>query len=172
MKIVMKIASIIAKCFAGLSMVALVVMLVVTLADVILRFVFNSPITGATEIARMMMVCMIATLAAVLFEKRHIRVDFVVDKFGRKGQLAFDTVGYLLSAAVCGLMSYQGFLDTLRRYRGNHVYSLLMFPTWPFYLLYAVATGIFAICVIICLIDNFCNKDLYKNKPTGEDVSA
>jgi len=171
MKIVTKIVVFIARVFAGVSMLALLVMLLITLADVTMRSFFNSPIVGTVEIARMMMICMVPGFVLALFEKRHLAVEFIVEKFGRVGQLIFDVFGYLISAGICGLMCYQGFMDMLRVINQNRLYSQLYFPTWPFYCTYAVSMGFFALAILITLINNFLDKDLYVKKPVGEDVT-
>ncbi len=41
-----------------ISILALVVMIVITIADIFMREVFRNPITGSVEIVRMMMICM------------------------------------------------------------------------------------------------------------------
>ena len=41
-----------------ISILALVVMIVITIADIFVREVFRNPITGSVEIVRMMMICM------------------------------------------------------------------------------------------------------------------
>ena len=170
MKKVMKVVTIVGNILAGFSMLALLILLAITIADVVMRYFFRSPITGTVEIARMMMVCMVPAFVVALIEKRHIAVGFIVDMFGRKVQLAFDTVGYLLGAILMGLMSYQGFIDTYRRLSGRHVYTMLRIPTWPFYMLFTVSVGVLAIVIIICLVDNFLNKDLYVKVPRKEEA--
>ena len=170
MKIVTKVAIFLARVFAGISMLALLVMLLITLADVFLRFFFRSPIVGTVEIARMMMICMVPAFVLALFEKRHLAVEFIIEKFGRKGQLVFDTFGYIVSAIIVGLMCYQGFQDMFRVIDQNRLYSQLYFPTWPFYCVYAVSMGFFALAMLICLVNNFLNKDLYLEKPVKVDV--
>ena len=106
MKKMMKVCGTFGNVLSVIAIIALLVMVGVTIADVILREIFGSPITGAVEITRMMMVCMSPAFVAALFENRHVSVGLFVDKMSRKGQLAFDTVGYLLTTVVAGLMCY------------------------------------------------------------------
>ncbi|MCL2376249.1 MAG: TRAP transporter small permease [Defluviitaleaceae bacterium] len=167
MKKVLKITKIAGNAMAVFSIIALLVMLFITLFDILLRQFFNAPITGSIEIARMMMVCMSPAFIAALVEKRHVSVGVFVDMLGRKGQLAFDTFGYLAAATMCGLMSYQGFVDMFRRIDQQAVYSMLRIPTWPFYLLFAVSMGLFAIAIVIYLIDIYLDKERYVKPPKG-----
>ena len=144
-----------------LSVIALLVMLFVTFIDVIFRNFFNSPIPGAVEIARMMMICMSPAFIPALVQKRHIMVGVFIDRLGRKGQMVFDTLGYLLSAIICALISYQGFVEFIKKLTRGDVYTILRIPVWPFMLLFAVAMGIFAISIVIYLIDIYLDKDHY-----------
>ena len=170
MKKVMYVTETVAKGICIFSVVALLVMLIVTILDVFLRFFFNAPLVGSIEIARMMLVCMSPAFVYALVLKRHIQVPLIIDMLGRKGQLFFDLIGHLIAAGLCGLMFYQGLNVTSARMAQRHVYSMLRIPTWPFYLLFSVAMGLFAVVVIICLIDNFMDKTRYVREPGSERV--
>ena len=172
MKKLMKACSAFSKVLAVIAIIALLVMIGVTLADVFLREFFAAPITGSVEITRMMMVCMSPAFVAALFENRHVSVGLFVDKLGRKGQLAFDTVGYLVTAVLCGLMCYQGFVEMGKQFTRHQVYSMLKIPTWPFYALFAVSMGFFAIGIVIKLISHYVDKDLYAKKVVEEEGQA
>ena len=175
MKTILRVVAILGKAMTAISVVALLVMVLVTIADIFLKNLFTAPVPGAIEITRMMMVCMTPTFVSALVQKRHVSVGIFVDKLGRVGQLAFDTFGYLTSAVLCGLMCYQGFVDANKKMLQRQVYSALRIPTWPFYLVFAVAMGFFAISILIYLVDIYLDKDRYAaNKNTdvkrGGDV--
>lgn len=165
MKKLEKILNIVGNVLAAVAVLALIVMVGITLVDVFMRVVFNLPVTGAIEIVRMMMVCMSPAFVAVLMKNRHVNVGLIVDNFGRKGQIVFDVVGYLLSAALCEVMCYQGIIETMRKISQNHVYTSLKMPTWPFYLLFAISMGIFGVSIIGKLILNIADKDHYNPPP-------
>ena len=122
-----------------ISIAALLVMVCLTIADVFLRTFFKAPITGTVEIARMMMVTMTPCFVAVLMRNQHVDVGLVVDKFKPAVQLGFAIFGHVLSAIVCGLMSYQGFMDMTKKMSQHQVYTMLKLPTWPFYMIFAIA---------------------------------
>ena len=165
MKKVMRVTEQVAKGVCIFSVVALLVMLFVTMADVLLRFIFNAPLVGSVEIARMMLVCMSPAFVYALLKGRHIRVPVFIDMLGRKAQLVVDTIGHLLAAGLFSLMFYQGIILTGSRIQQRHVYSMLRIPTWPFHLLFAVAMGLFAIVTIIALVDIYVDKERYVKKP-------
>lgn len=161
MKTVMRICNAVAKVLNVIAIIALLVMICITLADVFMRLFFTAPITGAVEITRMMMVTMSPAFVGALLERRHVSVGLMVDRFGRKGQLVFDTIGYILSFGLCAVFCYQGFVELFKKMAQKQVYTMLKIPTWPFYLIFAVSMGIFAIVVLVQLIYNYWDKDLY-----------
>ncbi|MGI6326659.1 MAG: TRAP transporter small permease [Saccharofermentanales bacterium] len=144
-----------------ISILALVVMIVVTIADIFMREVFRNPITGSVEIVRMMMICMSPAFISALFLDRHVSVGLFIDRLGRKGQLAFDVFGYGLSAILCAVLAGQGIVDTLKRMAQRQTYTILKIPTWPFYLLFAVSMGLMGIAIVIQLVANFKDKSRY-----------
>jgi len=168
MKKVMGFFNGVAKVLNTIAIIALLVMICITLADVFMRLFFTAPITGAVEITRMMMVTMSPAFVGALMERRHVSVGLMVDRFGRKGQLAFDTIGYVLSCGLCVVFCYQGFVELFKKMAQKQVYTMLKIPTWPFYLIFAVSMGIFAIVVLVQLIYNYWDKDLYV-KPAAKE---
>ena len=153
-----------------LSVVALIVMVCITVADIFLKQVFKAPITGAVEITRMMTVCMTPAFVSALFKKRHVAVGMFIDKLGKAGQLVFDTFGYLLSAALCSLMFYQGLIEMNKKMMQKQVYTMLRIPTWPFYLVFAIGLGVFALSILVCLVDKYV--DAFKSLPPDETGKA
>ena len=168
MKTLMRICNAVAKVLEVIAIIALLVMICITLADVFMRLFFTAPITGAVEITRMMMVTMSPAFVGALVERRHVSVGLLVDRFGRKGQLAFDTFGYILSFGLCVIFCYQGFVELFKKAAQKQVYTMLKIPTWPFYLIFAVSMGIFALVIIIQLFYNYWDKDLYVKPDSSE----
>jgi len=169
MKTVMRICNIAAKIMNVIAIIALLVMICVTIADVFMRLFFTAPITGAVEITRMMMVTMSPAFVGALLEHRHVCVGLIVDRFGRKGQLAFDIFGYILSFGLCAIYCYQGFVELFKKMAQKQVYTMLKIPTWPFYLVFAVSMGIFAIVILVQLINNIYDKSVYARKSSAQN---
>jgi TRAP-type C4-dicarboxylate transport system permease small subunit len=170
MKKIMNISIGVGKVAAWVSIAALIVMIIVTLADVFMRLLFTSPITGAIEIVRMMMVCMSPAFITALFQERHVKVGLFVDNLSRRAQLAFDTFGYGLTVILCAIMCYQGFMDMMTKMAQNQSYTMLKIPTWPFYAIFAGAMGLMTIGVIVKLISHFHDKEKYATIETGGEA--
>ena len=68
-----------------LAATALIVMMLVTVADVALRYLFNSPIRGSYDIVEVMLVVFVFHgMAAVFFRRQNIAID-LIDGFVSRG---------------------------------------------------------------------------------------
>jgi TRAP-type C4-dicarboxylate transport system permease small subunit len=88
-----------------LSLATLVVMMLLTTADVILRYLFDSPILGSFELTEILMVSMAGlSLAWCTLKSGHIRVDIIIGMFSKKTNRTIDIVNYIITAALCGFI--------------------------------------------------------------------
>jgi tripartite ATP-independent transporter DctM subunit len=86
---------------------AAVIMLMVslTLADVIARYVFNSPITGAKEITEVLLITAVFfTIAHTHNKKGHVSVDVVTGKLGSKSSVIIDFTTSILATAMFSIV--------------------------------------------------------------------
>lgn len=161
----MKLLKIAANVFNVFSMIAIVVMLILVVGDVFLRFFFRAPIVGATELVRIMMICLSPSFASAVIEDRHLKVGLIVDRFKRKGQLAIDTVVHTISAVICALIAYRA-LDyvvvQIGRQFPEAFDKILRFPRWPFMLLFGVSLALTGIAMIVTLVFKFIDKSAYE----------
>ncbi len=79
-----KIVRFIVKIFMYVSIAATLGMLGITVLDVILRWVFRSPLPGVIEISQVLLVSIMSAMGAVILEKRNVEVNVVVDAVPRK----------------------------------------------------------------------------------------
>jgi TRAP-type C4-dicarboxylate transport system permease small subunit len=84
-----------------------ILMMLLTTADVCLRYFFNMPIKGANElIESMMLVVVFLGLAYVQYTKNNISIDLLVNKFPQKTQSAIDSLTYIISFGTVSLMGW------------------------------------------------------------------
>jgi TRAP-type C4-dicarboxylate transport system permease small subunit len=77
------------------AQVVIVLMVLLTVTDVCLRYIFNSPITGSYEVTEFMMAVLVfASVGFTMSVKDHVSVDLVVTKLP-------DRVRALLEAITC-----------------------------------------------------------------------
>ena len=92
--------------YIGAAIVML--MVVLTLSDVIMRYVFNSPIIGAKEITEVLLITAVFfTIAHTYNNKGHVHVDVVTGKLGSKSSLIVDFITTLLGAVTFIVIVYR-----------------------------------------------------------------
>lgn len=122
--------------YAGLffvSGIALFALMLLTVADVTGRYVFNKPISGTIEISQQMMAFIILLgLAFALVKGVHVRVGLVLDKLPRRLQIPAEVVADITGLFLCGLVtcgSWTQFLDSW--IVGEWMPAAVKIPWWP-----------------------------------------
>jgi len=79
-----------------------------TAADVILRYGFNAPVSGAFELTEVMLAALIfAALPLTTARDEHVTVDLVDAALGRRGRRAVRLIGDAVSAVVLALFAWR-----------------------------------------------------------------
>lgn len=127
--------------------IVLAAMMLLTVADVALRWIFNYPIIGATEITESMMVCIaFFALAWCAAENSHLKVDLVVDRLSPRVQSIIDSLTTLAGLCLVALIAWRSFLEGRAVQEMNLISSLIKLPAYPFY--YVIGAG----CIMLCLV--------------------
>ena len=128
--------------------------MVLTSLDVILRYVFNSPILGVFEITEFMMVVLIFfSLAHTQSEKKHVAVDFLVIRFSQGSQRIIDLISYMVYFLILLGICWKSITKGLEIMEINEVSGTLSIPVFPFF--FAVALGCAAMGIIV--LRDMCN---------------
>ncbi len=121
-------------------------MMLLTVCDVIGRYVFNSPIMGAYEVTETMMVTAVFFfIAYTQTQKGHIAVDLVVILLPRKIRLAIDIMTHLVSIGVLILLTWMNILRWLELMARKEHTPIIHLPVSPFVLILALGCFIFSI---------------------------
>jgi TRAP-type C4-dicarboxylate transport system permease small subunit len=124
----------------------LLCMMVLTICDVIGRYFFNSPITGAYEITEVMMVTVVFLfIGYTQAQKGHISIDFVIRLFPQKMRMAIDIVTHLVSLFILILIGWMNILRCLELMRIHEVTAILHIPISPFFLILAIGCFVYSI---------------------------
>lgn len=131
-----------------LAWVSLFFMMILTVADVVMRKVFNNSILGALESTELAMIVLIYfALAHVETVDGHVKVDLIVDRFGPRVQAAFDVLTQLIGSLMFGLMTLSSLYYAERMRATGQVTQDLWIPLWPF--VYVVAIGLALMCLVL-----------------------
>ena len=135
-----------------MAMVVLLVMMSLTVADVFMRYIFNNPITGTTELTEYMMVCTLLGMAPCALQTRHINVDVVTQVLPPRLNAVVDIITLLAGLAFIIILSWQGFMAGLYELSFDVRSSMLNIPDFPFYVVLSLSFATLSIVMIVLII--------------------
>jgi C4-dicarboxylate transporter, DctQ subunit len=121
----------------GLALIAALMIVFTMIAvslDVCLRFFFNAPLLGITEITEYMMLytCMLGA-AWLLRSDGHVSIDIVTNLLPGKARKGLFVVATLVCAVTCAYIAYWGAVTTWDHFeRGIRDFKILEIPKWTF----------------------------------------
>lgn len=124
-----------------------ILMLLIT-ADVLGRFLLNSPIKGAVDVNEYVMIiavfCSVAYCAVV---KGHVKVDMLVSRFPERGQAIIDSFTGIVSLVLLSLIVWSASAKLVHSWTRDEVSLTLAIPAWPFRAVFLI--GIIMLCLVI-----------------------
>jgi TRAP-type mannitol/chloroaromatic compound transport system permease small subunit len=134
--------------------IALLIMLVVTVADVIMSRIFNSPFPGATEIITSVMpISVFAFLLSTQIKSRHIHIDIVLNRLGTKARTLLKMAGQGVGVFLFGLLTKLTVPMAIYSYQiTEHTGGSIAVPMYPAKIMIPIATGLITIQLVIELI--------------------
>ena len=113
----------------------LVTISVVLLVQVFMRYVVNSPLVWAEELARYLLVwCTMIGSSLAVKESRHIVIDFAPVLFGPRSIGLFRLISLTGILAFCGVIMFYGLTFVLRVQEMHQLSPSLEIPMWWVYL--------------------------------------
>ena len=108
-------------------------MMFLTMADVVLRYVFRSPIPGAYELIQFMMAVVIPFgIVFCAHEKSHVSVEVVFDLLPAKTQRILYCIVSLIVLVLFLLVSWQSVVLLDETYVTGYTSPVLYIPSYPF----------------------------------------
>ena len=121
-------------------------MMMLTVLDVILRYLFNSPILGAFEITEFMMVFIVfLSLAYTQSQKGHVSVDIFVTILSERKQLFIELISHIIYFLLLLIITWKSVARAIELMESKEVSGTLSIPVFPFY--FVVALGCAAMCM-------------------------
>lgn len=139
-KILAPLTSILSKLGSGI----LVVMAIITVADVVGRKLFNMPVKGAFELGEMLLVAVVfLNMPNTEMRDGNVSVDILFKRLGRKAQRVVQISMYILFLLITILLAWQLFVLASDEASGGFTTTVLHIPTSP--VIYIAAFG----CLIL-----------------------
>ncbi len=127
-----------------ISSAATLVTMVLVVANIIGRYLFNKPLVGTLEFTESLLVLIIfCSLALTQYEGGHIRVILMTRRLPKKTQRIFTVVAMLCGCAFFTWCSYAGWRFAAESYSfGEQEWGEIVFPLWPmkFVVFFGLAT--------------------------------
>jgi len=126
-------------------------MLLIT-GDVCGRYFFNSPIKGTTELARYLVpIIVFPALAWAAIEGKHIKVDFIMERFSKQVQSIFNIIMLLLCLGMYVFITWRSVI-----YSGQvtGIFSVYDIPQSPFYWIMTAGWVVFCLATVAQVIKN------------------
>lgn len=131
-------------CYIG--SISLFLMMCLTAADVIGRYVFNSPITGVFEITEFLVLIVIFSfIGYTQSQKTHVAVDMLVNLFPKSIRYILGLVNHVICLLLMGLITWMGAQSALELMEVGEATPNLGIPTYPF--VFFLVLG----CAVLCL---------------------
>ena len=147
----------IARALAIIGACLLLVMVLITVLDVIMRRVLNAPLRGSLELTETILG--ISVFTALSFcaseEGGHVEVDILVNRLQMKSRKIIASLMYFLSTITLGLISWQLVVYSVRVYEMHEVSAILAISLWPFIAIGGLCMALLAFVFLIHSIHNF-----------------
>ncbi len=149
------IINIIARMLGYIGIGVLVVMMLLTVADVFMRYVFNRPILGVLELTQVMLVTIaFCTLVWCTMLKGHLKVDLLSKYISLRNRTISDSVYHLIGVTFYFLISWQNYLKAIEVRLNGRQTEFLDIPIYPFYFVVSIACGIVALVWLLHLVQH------------------
>jgi TRAP-type C4-dicarboxylate transport system permease small subunit len=156
--------------FSWIGIAALVAMMLLISADVLLRYLFNNPITGSYEI--IMVLEGIAVFTAFSYTQKtnsHISVTMLIRLFPMKLRILCVVLGAALSAMMGTILTIAFWRQAVKALKVLTVTTTLTLKLYPIYFICCALMGFFALTLILYFV-----KSVYAlfNQETAEELMS
>ena len=128
------------KTFQIIGMAIVVLLMLLTVAHVVGRYLFSFPMLGVVEVSGLMVITLVFFAAPYDFYiDRHIAVDVIVRRLPRKGALIVNCATYFVTLVIVTLAFIWTLKTGQKQSNSGAITDILRLPLYPFY--FVVAFG-------------------------------
>jgi C4-dicarboxylate transporter, DctM subunit len=134
----------------------ILIMMVMTTLDVVMRYVFNNPMRGNYEIQPVLLIGVTYLAVSSVQAKRiHINLDLITSHLSKANQLALRLFNDTIFLTCSTVIVWKFAVNTWDAWvTGDYIRSMIKVPLWPPYLLITLGTGLLVIRLIEQVISN------------------
>ena len=133
----------------------LAAMMLLTSADVVMRYILNRPIPGAFELAEYMMAFIVPfSIAYCASLKGHVSVELFIKKTPKSFQKILGLFTSFITLIFAALVAWQNILYIGETYTDHLASSVLLIPAYPFIIPVSIGIGVYAFITMHQLFDS------------------
>ena len=134
--------------FNMIASAALMLMMVLSCADIFMRYLFSRPITGTYDVVGLSGAVLVSfALPYTMLKKGHVAVELLVQSLSRGKRLVIETFSHLLGVSLFLVLVWQAILLSRDMKAAGEVTPTLLLPFYP--ILYCMAVCFFGLCLAI-----------------------
>ena len=157
MTLAFKVMKTITKYLMYVSCVATLVLLVMTVASVVIRYIFGIGFIWVTEWSQMMLIIAMTAMSRSLLEGRFVSVGAVVDNFPKKANLAIEILMGALAIVFFLIVGVQFIIAIEMAMVGHSQYFVIKVVKWPMYAVMGVSFLACAMATIVYVVERIKN---------------
>ena len=152
-----------------ISIVAVYVLMFFMVVDIVLRYVFSSPIAGDYELIELALVLIVFfAIPHTQTVHGHVAVDILTIRLSRRMKDVCGLIGWLAGTVMLAIITYANYRQIFK-VRGNELTTgILRIPVWPFYALVFLCLLVFTICMATDCIKSV--MDLFRKDPDQSEA--
>lgn len=139
--------------FNMIASAALVLMMVLSCADIFMRYLFSKPITGTYDIVGLSGAVLAAfSLPYTMLKKGHVAVEILIQSLSRGKQLAIETFSHVLGISLFLVLVWQAILLSKDMKAAGEVTPTLLLPFYPIVYCMALCFFFLSLAILVNLL--------------------
>jgi TRAP-type C4-dicarboxylate transport system permease small subunit len=139
--------------FNMIASAALVLMMVLSCADIFMRYLFNRPITGTYDVVGLSGAVLVSfALPYTMLKKGHVAVELLVQSLSRGKRLVIETFSHLLGISLFLVLVWQAILLSRDMKAAGEVTPTVHLPFYPIVYCMALCFFILSLAIMVNLL--------------------
>lgn len=139
--------------FNMIASAALMLMMVLSCADIFMRYLFSRPITGTYDVVGLSGAVLVSfALPYTMLKKGHVAVELLLQSLSRGKQLVIETFSHLLGISLFLVMVWQAILLSRDMKLAGEVTPTVHLPFYPIVYCMALCFFILSLAILVNLL--------------------
>lgn len=136
--------------------ICILILMLLTTADVVLRYIFGAPLKGAYEISEILMLSAVFLgMAYTQLHREHVRTDLFVVHLSKRTNLILETVLLFPALLMYVLLVWRGSVGFWESWTsGEYRWGLIRIPLWQARLMIPLGVSVFCMILIRDIVFN------------------